>query len=64
MRKERVAETANDDGEWALAESPMAKPANHDPSASIAPEFDPVPVPDPEFIVIDPMVPDPDTPCW
>lgn len=36
----------------------MAKPANHDPSASIAPESEP----DPEPIVIDPIDPDPDTP--
>lgn len=42
-----------DGGETVFAESPMAKPANHDPSASIAsPDPDPDSDPDPEFILL------------
>ncbi|KAL7002569.1 hypothetical protein U1Q18_003721 [Sarracenia purpurea var. burkii] len=39
--------------EWVLVESPMAKPANHDPSAKIA--SDPDPDPESEPIESDPM---------
>lgn len=58
-------------GEVALCESPMAKPANHDPSASmvspdpvpLVPDSDSVPKPEPlpEYSIPDPD-PDPD-PC-
>lgn len=40
-----------DGGETVFAESPIAKPANHDPSASIA-SPDPDPVPDAELALL------------